>query len=210
MDGSPPVSSRVSPTSGVFFLYAGQPGRKDRLVSFIRVLPRIQEALGRPVVLHVAGLDDRELQQLLLSDGMDLAAYRTLIECHGRVARERVSELYRQSHFSILFREDKRYAHAGFPTKAVESWSHGCPVILNPVGDVGKLARHMVDAIVVDEDRLEVQLVPALQASSDPDRYSMMFAKSREKAGRLFSLEAYQLAFTRFAERLGIRLERHG
>ena len=108
------------------------------------------------------------------------------------------------SHFSVLFREDKRYARAGFPTKAVESWCSGCPIITNRVGDLGMLASHMVDAILVDEGEIAARLPEALNTIIDGDRYSQMSADSQMKAIRLFTLAAHQQPFANFARRLGL------
>jgi glycosyltransferase involved in cell wall biosynthesis len=49
---------------------------------------------------------------------------------------EEVKIHYQASDFSIILRENKRYAVAGFPTKFVESIACGVPVIANKVGDI--------------------------------------------------------------------------
>lgn len=50
-----------------------------------------------------------------------------------------------------MFRDDKRYAHAGFPTKLVESWSMATPVICNPIGDITLYAQHGENACIVND-----------------------------------------------------------
>ena len=192
----PPLNSRV------VFVYAGDAGKKDRLLSFIKALPRMQELLQREVLLQIAGQNWDALRLMLNNEGIDSAVFAPFIRCHGRVSREEVNELYEQSHFSVFFREDKRYAYAGFPTKAMESWANGCPIITNPIGDVSVLAQDMEDAIIVNESDIENQLPISLRIIIDSDRYTKMSANCREKANRQFSIAAYRAEFARFVGRI--------
>lgn len=197
-------ASRPPIEEGVFFLYAGDAGKKDRVLPFLRALPEVQRALGRPVLLRIAGQDQEGLRRLMRDEGMDEGRHLPLVECHGRVPRAEVARLYGRSHFSILFREDKRYARAGFPTKAVESWSHGCPIIANRVGDFGALARDGVDALLLDEPELASRLATALRSVIEEGRYPAMSAAASRRALESFSPEAHRAAVAGFVERLGL------
>jgi glycosyltransferase involved in cell wall biosynthesis len=211
----PPISGvtfdyepRPEFATGVFFVYAGDAGKKDRLLPFIQALPSLQVALQRPVRLRIAGLEQEVLRALMLDSGMDDNAFWPHVECLGRLQRDGVLQLYRASHFSVLFREDKRYAKAGFPTKAVESWVSGCPIIANPVGDLGALASHMMDAILVDESELSTRLPAALKSIIESGQYPRMSTCSQETAARLFAPAALQPSFASFARRLGLPPQR--
>ena len=192
----PPIAA------GVCFVYAGEAGKKDRLLPFIQALPEVQKLLQRPLLLRIAGLKWDTLCQLMQTQGMDPAAYQPFVECLGRIDRESVRNLYSISHFSIIFREDKRYARAGFPTKAVESWSYGCPIITNPVGDLGALARDMVDTIVVDEISIAKRMPEALREIIAGDYYPGMSAASSAKANQIFTPNTYRRAFATFVEQI--------
>jgi glycosyltransferase involved in cell wall biosynthesis len=194
----PPISKSVC------FIYAGDAGKKDRLLPFIRVLPSLSHFLGRPVLLRIAGLEWNSLCSLFEDDDIDAEIFRPFVECHGRISRNRVFELYGKSHFSVIFREDKRYARAGFPTKAMESWSHGCPIITNKVGDLGELARDKEDSIIVEEGDLVARLGETLKDIIDGGLYSSMSIKSRTKALEMFTLNAHGQSFALFMERLGV------
>lgn len=199
-----PAPKRPPIEDGVFFLYAGDAGRKDRVLPFLRALPEVQAVLGRPVLLRIAGQDLDGLRRLLHEEGMDEARFLPFVECHGRVPRAEVARLYGLSHFSILFREDKRYARAGFPTKAVESWAHGCPVIANAVGDFGAMARDGVDALLLDEAELASRLPAALRAIVEEGRYPAMSTAAMSRAQEGFSAEAHRAAVADFVARMGL------
>jgi glycosyltransferase involved in cell wall biosynthesis len=188
--------------SSIVFVYAGDAGRKDKLLPFIKALPSIQKFLKREILLHIAGQDWETLRQLLENNGMNSAVFEPFIHCHGRVSREKVKELYVQSHFSILFREDKRYARAGFPTKAMESWAYGCPIITNAIADLGVLSDDMIDAIFVNEDHIESKLPLALLSIISSDCYMSMSKNCIVKANRLFSIKVYEQKFLEFVARV--------
>jgi len=191
--------------SEIRFLYAGNAGKKDLLTPFITVLPRVGARLGRQVSLDVAGVTWDELVRQIRCEGSDPAVFTRLVRCHGRLPKERVRELYEKADFSILFREDKRYAYAGFPTKAVESWSMGCPIILNQVGDIGDIAMHMEDAVIVRPDQMEEDLVNSLGALLVSDRLSLMRRNCLRKAQDIFTGPAYSKVFEEFLVKAGIQ-----
>lgn len=60
------------------------------------------------------------------------------VKCVGRVPQAEVPGYYKMYNFSVLLRENKRYAQAGFPTKLVESLASGVPVITNITSDIPK------------------------------------------------------------------------
>ena len=182
--------ARAIPGPALRILYAGEAGRKDRLAQLVTALPALAAQLALPLELHIAGMDQAQLRALpgMPAWGPGLAAQ---VQCHGRVAREQVLALYRHCHFSVLFREDARYAHAGFPTKAMESWSQGCPLITNAVGDLRALAVHMGNAIVLEEDQLVTGLGPLLGALLTPGRYDAMVRQCLATAEAQFAPERY-------------------
>lgn len=197
--------SPLKTESEIRFLYAGNAGKKDLLTPFITALPRIGTRLGRQVSLDVAGVTWDELVRQIRSEGSDPTVFARLVRCHGRLPKEHVRDLYEQADFSILFREDKRYAHAGFPTKAVESWSMGCPIILNDVGDIGRTATHMVDALIVQPDQMEEDLVGSLRALLGSDRLSLMRQNCLRKAQLTFTAPVYSKIFEEFLIEAGIQ-----
>ncbi|WP_435248252.1 glycosyltransferase [Vibrio sp. nBUS_14] len=122
------------------FFYAGQPGKKDIILDFIGKLEKIQNETSKKVIFKIAGSSIDEL--IKASDhSPNIINNIKFVESMGVVSREEVFQQYRQSDYSILFREDRRYAHAGFPTKGMESLINGCPIILNDVGDIASIVK---------------------------------------------------------------------
>lgn len=132
---------------GVNFIYAGNLGKKDNIIDFINYLPTLHEKINCPILFNIAGVTAAQVENILGSEKFDRV--KKFIRCHGRLTRNEVIDLYADSHFSVLFRDDKRYAYAGFPTKLVESWSLATPVICNPIGDVALYAEHGENACIV-------------------------------------------------------------
>lgn len=182
-------------------LYAGDAGKKDRLLPFIHAMFLIEKRLGRRMELHIAGITSLDLDQLMVSNDM-IAERRDAIVCYGRVPRVKVFELYQACHFSILFRENARYAWAGFPTKATESWSSGRPIITNAVGDLSNIARHLENAIIVNESSLAEDSTAALTEILARGLYPSMVNASLQTAKECFSPRAFNRHILTFIQRL--------
>lgn len=189
--------ARAPLSEGIRILYAGEAGRKDSLAQFIVALPGLEKALGVSVELHIAGMDGAALRDLLSGQGVRQPA-GAAVRCYGRVTRAAVMDLYASCHFSVLFREERRYAYAGFPTKAVESWTHGCPLITNAVGDLRGIAQHMGNAIIVAEDRLVQDLPALLREVLSEGRHEAMARASSATGRRHFAPQAYAHVVKRF------------
>lgn len=192
------LATRNDPRDGIRLLYAGEAGRKDSLCRFIAALPALATS-GISVELHLAGMTGEQLADLLRAQGIPTALAES-VHCHGRVSRARVLELYGHSHFSVLFREDARYAWAGFPTKAVESMASGCPLITNAVGDLASIAVHLDNAIVVAEADAS-SVLPGLMVRLIADgAYPLMSQRAAHTAERRFGLERHRDAMRHFLE----------
>jgi hypothetical protein len=133
------------------FIYAGQLGKKDLILPFIFMLPQIVAKIGLNIKFRIVGLSTTEVKKIIIENNKSWDVYSRYIECYGYVSREEVLELYKSSHFSILLRMNQRYALAGFPTKAVESWSQSCPIVTNNIGDL-YLYTNKYNSIIIDEN----------------------------------------------------------
>lgn len=192
----PPIDREIN------LIYAGEAGKKDRLSACVAALPTIAAITARPVMLRIAGMDWGSFSQLIEADGLNPSFYQPFVKCYGRLSRDDVGALYQQSHYSILFREHKRYAHAGFPTKAIESWSYGCPIITNAVGDLMTLAHDGKNAIILHESEIATELSNKLDAMACDSVYLSMsqncFADVRAK----FTAEPYISIISGFLARV--------
>lgn len=198
-----PLSVAKSIGSELKFIYAGEAGKKDQILDFIRVLPALSDQLDLKIVFTIMGQEWDALVQLLEDHGIAASAYAPFVRCLGRVNRHTVGEEYKSAHFSILFREDRRYAHAGFPTKAMESWSYGCPIICNRVGDLGNLADDHGNALVINPLSIEAELLEKLRYVIETDSWSRMSENSLRKSEDTFQNALYQSAFEVFLQAAG-------
>lgn len=69
---------------------------------------------------------------------------------YGKIGNEQARKIIHESDFSVLFRDPKRYAKAGFSTKFAESMVLGVPVICNSVGGADTVITNGVNGIVID------------------------------------------------------------
>jgi len=192
---------REAPKSGLRLIYAGEAGKKDKLLPIIRILPDLSKSLSIGVSMSIVGMTTEELIVLLEDGAIDYSIYQSYINCLGRVSRERVMKLYAESHFSILFRDSKRYAFAGFPTKAMESMVNGCPLITNATGDLSYMLT-AENAIVLDEFLIDKNLSSFIQKAIFPERYSALCSQTRITAQRYFEPAAYHDKFISFLNTL--------
>lgn len=121
----------------ILFLYAGGPGRKDLLNEIIMGFSLLDEIFFSHIELHIVGISNAQLIDMC---GVDESAIKRLNSClfvHGRVTREEAIEWVKKADYTLLLRDETlRYAKAGFPTKIVESFACGTPVISNLSSDL--------------------------------------------------------------------------
>ena len=118
--------------------YAGVPGRKDLLGNVIAAVARVHaQRPGAGPRLDVAGVTGEEIWATPGLGDLGPEATASWLTPHGRIDRSAATNLIRSADFMPLLRPNARYAHAGFPTKVVESLSLGTPVLGNLTSDLG-------------------------------------------------------------------------
>lgn len=133
----------------IIFQYAGLMGRKDMLKKFLLALSRHPQKERFEVRLY--GFNEDYIIETNNANRQTLENLKGVVTCYGRQPRDKVLESLLQANFSLLFRNpDERYAKAGFPTKAVESLSHGVPLFCNISSDLGLYLRNGVNSVVVE------------------------------------------------------------
>lgn len=130
------VKSEIVPTShGVCHLvYAGAPAQKDLLLPYLIAIKDINDDRVK-VVADIVGVTKEQVRTLLQIDDLEKSG----IIAYGRVPHEECVKVIEKADFSILFRENLRYAKAGFSTKLSESLSLGIPVLCNAVGGADEI-----------------------------------------------------------------------
>ena len=176
-------------------VYAGTPGRKDSIAQIARGL-RQADPGGHKMRLLLVGPSAAELRGLLneheLSPG---------IRALGRVPQQSVSEILQTADFSVLLRDPLRFAHAGFPTKFVESLANATPVIANLTSDLGEYLHDGVEGLVCRGNTAEA-------FSQTLRRASLLSAEQRKSMRQAALAQAlHSFDFRRHAEPLSVFLE---
>lgn len=124
-----------SPECDVVLLYAGSPGKKDRLDHFIyQLINNKTNAIS--VKFYIAGITKEKFLEQYPKCNINNDTLDKICVFLGRISMSEVGVLYRKTNYCVFFRENKRYAIAGFPSKYVEALSNGVPMITNGIGDV--------------------------------------------------------------------------
>lgn len=112
-------------------VYAGNPGRKDRLDKLIEALDKVK----KKYLLDVIGIT-KEQYLSYYPEHTELLKRHTNIVFHGRMPHLETLDYVKRANYSCFFRDDDRVSKAGFPTKFVEAVSCGTPVITNKTSDI--------------------------------------------------------------------------
>lgn len=169
-------------------VYAGFPGKKDLIFNIIGAVQQMYEH-GFPIRLHVIGPTTDELG-INLSEG---------IKCYGRIEQRLVLEYLKEADFSVLLRPPEQYAHAGFPTKFVESLAAGLPVIANLTSDLNKYLRDRFNGLIVRDCSIS-SLIDVLNYAINIDKCQirMMHKNAYETAVHNFDFRLFSKDFSTF------------
>jgi glycosyltransferase involved in cell wall biosynthesis len=190
----PPTTSRIhagdwQPDSRLRLCYAGNPGvGKDDLPAVLRAIAGLT-ASGAPVHLTVAGPDQASVMAMM---GESATRQFPWLHTAGSLSHEQVRKLVGRMDFSILVRPQCRTSKAGFPTKFVESFASGTPVIANLTSDLGQYLRDGETGLVCDSNTV-VSISETLQRalSLDVEVRRAMRSACLQQARKAFHPEAY-------------------
>ena len=172
-------------------VYSGSPGKKDLLGNAILGL-RDVKASGAMVQLHLVGVARDAAAGCVAGGARLLDELGDAVVCHGRVGRGEALKLVAQAHFSTLLRPDKRYAHAGFPTKLVESLSLGVPILTNITSDIGEYVRDGKEGVIVDDGSPEAFASAVFRVLRMPhEQWHAMRVHARQRACDSFDYRHY-------------------
>ena len=142
------VKSEIMPTSLKIrhLVYAGSPAQKDLILPYLIAIKDINNDQVK-VVADIVGVTKEQVRTLLQVDNPEKIG----IIAYGRVPHEECVKVIEKADFSILFRENLRYAKAGFSTKLSESLSLGIPVLCNAVGGADEIIKDGFNGIKIED-----------------------------------------------------------
>lgn len=121
-------------TEKIRIMYAGYPGKKDVLKSFLKALCKSAPSIQEKIDFYGYGFYEKDVIKMGISQ--DELRKTPCIHICGQVSQDEIRKALSISDFSILLRENTLNAKGGFSTKIVESMMAGVPLIANLTGDM--------------------------------------------------------------------------
>ena len=170
--------------------YCGSPGSKDLLGVVIDAVISLNKGQGR-ILLDVAGPSNEEIFRRYPY----IVNYGAIPEClrvHGPVSHARSLEIVGSADFTVFLRQIDRVSTNGFPTKFVESFALGTPVIANLTSDLDEHLRDGKNGLVCAGPTSEDMVVTLGRAIALSERNKLaMRNEARSEAERAFSYRTY-------------------
>jgi glycosyltransferase involved in cell wall biosynthesis len=165
-------------------VYAGTPAKKDLLDNIMKAVLQLR-LNGLNLRLTVAGVPPSASVRYPSIQSAAPSLVASTIQFSGILSHDASLDLVRGADFSLLLRHDARYAQAGFPTKFVESFTVGTPVISNFTSDLAQHLRDVETGFVCAGPSTEDLMVGLRKAAS-------MSTESHEAMRRACRLHALQ------------------
>lgn len=191
--------SKVNSSNSIRLIYAGVPGKKDLIGRILAALDIINKSECK-ILFTIVGADALQIKEMFYSNVDILPLF---IKCLGRVKLDLVPQFYKESDFSIIVRKNRRYAHAGFPTKLVESFFSGVPVISNCTSDIPKYLVNHKNGFLLNGNSIE-DLVDCFNCitSLSKDEILKMKLCAKETALSNFDFKSYSKALIEYFNNL--------
>lgn len=184
--------------SKTIITYAGLPEKKDKLKDIVEAFISLPVEIKASMELRIIGVSfdkfQRMYKQLSLRDQSNLEC----IKFYGRIARNEVLELLRETHFTILYRDaNERYAKAGFPTKVPESLSQCIPVITNISSDLGEYLVHGENSIIINQCNNSIREAFTYVSNLSNNAYGHMRRNAKKTFDTYFDYRVYKKSVSR-------------
>lgn len=168
-------------------VFAGSLSNKDYLIELIKAILIINKEKIR-ISFDVIGPSEEDIINYLKKN--ELKKYGIFV--HGRKSHEEVLKIVAEADFSILLRQNKRYAKAGVSTKFCEAMKLGVPSICTQVQGTDIFVDNMKNGILVKDNSVET-LVKTLEKIINMDQRSLLEIKQNayEFAKKEFSIDKY-------------------
>ncbi len=179
-------------------IYTGVPGKKDLIGTAIIGLKKLTDQKHK-VKLHLFGPTKENIKLLLRENKNLINELKENLIFHGRVNQNNIPENLAKADFSVLIRPNERFANAGFPTKVVESFAAGIPVICNLTSDLGLYIKDEVNGFIMTDYSVDsfIQSVKRALLISGSKKAEMKVA-AKLQAKKFFDYNNYTEALDNF------------
>lgn len=142
-------------------VYAGNPGRKDRIDRLIEAL----KTVNRNYYLDVIGIT-KDDYLVMYPEHKAFLEQSSSIVFHGRLSHLETLQYVANADFACFFREVDRVSKAGFPTKFAEAISCGTPVITNTTSNLEDFTKDGKNCILLENNN-PVEIAKVLNEVKD-------------------------------------------
>lgn len=160
--------------------YTGNPGHKDLFNNYLEGLIRLDEH-GERLVLKVAGLTDIDILNYPSIKKRKITNVPGCIKTLGKVSHKEAINLVKEADFSVLLRRPTRVAAAGFPTKFVESFSVGTPVIANITSDLDRYLKDKETGLICKDHSVE-SFMESIKRALELDQQELLIMRRSARA----------------------------
>ena len=171
----------------VRLVFAGTTDFKDYLEPLLKAIRKINNNDVK-VIFDVVGPSADSIKKMIKCDN----PVQYGINCHGRLSHENTLSIVKKADFSVLMRENKRYAKAGVSTKFVEAMSLAVPSICTAVGGTDAFVSDGVDGFLIKDNSVyEILGKLELIVNMDSSEILQMKLNALNKAKHVFSEDQY-------------------
>ena len=171
----------------VKLVFAGTTDFKDYLEPMLKAIRKINNNEIK-IIFDVVGPSPDAIESMLECSSPTQYG----INCYGRLSHENTLSIVRKADFSVLMRENKRYAKAGVSTKFVEAMSLAVPRICTAVGGTDAFVSDGVDGILIKDNSVHEVLDKLVQiVNMDSSKILQMKLNALNTAKQVFSEGQY-------------------
>lgn len=171
----------------VKLVFAGTTDFKDYLEPMLKAIRKINNNKIK-IIFDVVGPSPDAIESMLECSSPTQYG----INCYGRLSHENTLSIVRKADFSVLMRENKRYAKAGVSTKFVEAMSLAVPSICTAVGGTDAFVSDGVDGILIKDNSVHEVLDKLVQiVNMDSSKILQMKLNALNTAKQVFSEGQY-------------------
>ena len=171
----------------VKLVFAGTTDFKDYLEPMLKAIRQINNNEIK-IIFDVVGPSPDAIESMLECSSPTQYG----INCYGRLSHENTLSIVRKADFSVLMRENKRYAKAGVSTKFVEAMSLAVPSICTAVGGTDAFVSDGVDGILIKDNSVHEVLDKLVQiVNMDSSKILQMKLNALNTAKQVFSEGQY-------------------
>lgn len=171
----------------VKLVFAGTTDFKDYLEPMLKAIRKINNNEIK-IIFDVVGPSPDAIESMLECSSPTQYG----INCYGRLSHENTLSIVRKADFSVLMRENKRYAKAGVSTKFVEAMSLAVPSICTAVGGTDAFVTDGVDGVLIKDNSVHEVLDKLMQiVNMDSSKILQMKLNALNTAKQVFSEGQY-------------------